>query len=348
MEKPAEGEASPALRGPAFIPSVLRHPRFARDGVLFGLERISGLPIRWVVLDPGRHSMEVWQKSEPSLPNAARRLGATAFTNGPFSNYGSGHFVGATSRLLAEAAGPIRRGTGSTWNEAKIFHYQATTPLGFVVSTSSGISETKVPRPRLHYIGRLKGREFEDYEIGQGDPYGYEEAIGGLFRGVTDYRPFLLDRFMRVGFWGLAPFDGDPALKSAGLTSALDAYVGSGHACDGVIVFVGGWANTLRLTELLASIRRQRLAAPRERDRPLHRDPDATVEATAPMLGYPVPRPADRSGGVQHGRNWGLDWALGILGSRMPWWQQRTSTTVRVPRRTTNVGVTRCCSTRRF
>jgi hypothetical protein len=276
MEEPAgpipdHGSATPPMRGPEFLPSVLQHPEFGRNGILFGTERVGRAPIRWVVIDPGRHSMEVWRKSGRSLTDSARLLGASVITNGPFSNYGSGHLLGASARLIGDVAGPAfhhrgaaRQGTPvgtepaglrARWEAANVFHYQATAPLGFVVGNASGISETSVPRPRLHYFGRWEGCAFEDYEIAQGDPYGPTEAVGGLFRGVMDYQPFLLNRFMRIGFWGLAPLPGDRILEGAGVESALEAYARRGHACRGVIVFAAGWANTRRLTQRLASIR---------------------------------------------------------------------------------------------
>lgn len=251
------------MLGPAFLPAVVEHGSFQRDGILFGTESLSQLRLRWLVADPARHTMEVWHKSVPSLPQAATALGASAFTNGPFSDYGSGHFLGASARLAGDLFSLRRRvpspADGADHSpspmRASLFHYQATTPLGFVIGTASGIAETKVPRPRLHYFGRWQGRDFADYEIAQGDPFGLTEAVGGLFRGVQDYRPFLLDRFMRVGFWGLAPVDGDPVLARAGMPAALRAYTGPGRTCPGLLVFVAGWANTLRLTELLAAIR---------------------------------------------------------------------------------------------
>jgi hypothetical protein len=251
----------------------VRHPTFARDGIMFGTERLSGLPIQWFVADPGRHIMEIWRKSGSSMPDSGRRLGASAFTNGPFSDYGSGHLLRASVSLLADFVPPpiLRRNdTGSrpwdrpdspestlrsAWQAANVYHYQATTPIGFVVGEASGVTETRVARPRLHYFGRWGGHTFEDYEIAQGDPFGLSEAVGGLFRGVADYRPYMLDRFLRVGFWGLAPLKGDPVLDRVGMAAALDEYAGSGHDCRGVVVFAGGWANTLRLTQMLASIR---------------------------------------------------------------------------------------------
>jgi len=261
------------MLGPRFLPSVLRHPTFALDGIMFGTDHLRALPIRWLVVDPGRHVMEVWRKATPSFPDSGRLLGASAFTNGPFSNYGSGSFLGASVSLLGDfVPAAMRRkeatrpqpwqrneprvdGVASTWMASNVYHYQATTPLGFVIGTASGIVETKVQRPRLHYFGRWGGHAFADYEIAQGDPFGLSEAVGGLYRGVTDYQPYMVDRFMRVGFWGLAPLKKDPILHEADVDDALDSYARSGHGCEGVIVFVGGWANTLRLTQLLAAIR---------------------------------------------------------------------------------------------
>ena len=65
----------------------------------------------------------------------------------------------------------------------------------------------------MHYFGRRAGTAFGDYEIGRGDPDGMTEAVGGLFRPLTDYQPYSGDRVMRTGYWGLAPLVDNPIAR---------------------------------------------------------------------------------------------------------------------------------------
>ena len=95
----------------AFFLRVLDHPSFARDGLLFGSEPGKWGRLHWVVLDPRRHTMFAWRKTVPSYPEAARRLGASVFTSGPFTNHAGGSPVKATVKIgldVVRAAGAPR------------------------------------------------------------------------------------------------------------------------------------------------------------------------------------------------------------------------------------------------
>src|SRR5690606_14226119 len=109
-------------------------------------------------------------------------------------------------------------------------------------------------RPRLFHFGRT-GPEFADYVIGRGDPDGLVEAVGGLFGGVSDYRPYTVDHHFRVGYWCVAPLD-DLALRDQGIDDAVRAYTDTaGRSCPGLLMVVQGLAGTQRLTHLLAAAR---------------------------------------------------------------------------------------------
>lgn len=216
---------------------------------MFGRERAAIGRFHWVVVDPRHHTMYVWRKTVSSFPVAARALGASVFTSGPFSNHGGGSPVKATVKIGRDLARAVTepRTLPTATRAVLVRQYQARVPLGHVIGEHEGIRETSVDRPRVHYFGRRAGSAFSDYEIGQGNPDGMTEAIGGLFRPLTDYRPYSGDRLIRTGYWGLAPLVDNPIARGA----ALDRAIAQG--CDGLVVFVAGRANTRQLAAFLAS-----------------------------------------------------------------------------------------------
>lgn len=237
----------------AFFLRVLDHPAFARDGLLFGSEPGKWGRLHWVVLDPRRHTMFAWRKTVPSYPEAARRLGASVFTSGPFTNHAGGSPVKATVKVgldVVRAAGAPRTVPDET-RAALRRHYEARVPLGHVIGEREGIHETSVDRPRVSYFGRGSGTEFTDYQIARGNPDGMNEAVGGLFRPIADYEPYTGDRVIRTGYWGLAPLVDSPVVRGPA-ASAARAAIDDG--CEGVIMFAAGRANTGRLAALLASV----------------------------------------------------------------------------------------------
>lgn len=193
--------------------------------------------------------MYVWRKTVPSFPAAARTLGASVFTSGPFSDHAGGSPVKATVKVGLDVvrAATEPRTIGTATRDSLVRRYQARVPLGHVIGTHEGIRETSVDRPRVHYFGRRAGTAFGDYEIGRGDPDGMTEAVGGLFRSVTDYQPYSGDRVMRTGYWGLAPLVDNPIARGPVVERAID------EGCEGLVVFAAGRANTGQLAALLAS-----------------------------------------------------------------------------------------------
>jgi hypothetical protein len=246
-----------------FFPTVLRNEIFRRDGILFGFEFVSGLPVHWAAVDPGRHAMYIWQKQSLSYPRSALALGSSLFTNGPFTNYGDGTLIKSSVRFTAEAiprlsrafAEGYRGASRSDLREIATRHLQAPAPLGFVIGAREGIRETTIARPKIFYFGR-HGLDFEDYVIDRGDPLHETEAIGGLFGGVSNYQPYTVNSFNRVGFWGIVPLGTDPVLRQSGVESAADAYqLATGKNCEGLLLTIAGWANTQRLSHLLSAVR---------------------------------------------------------------------------------------------
>jgi hypothetical protein len=245
MDRPRRGQILTAPAGlitaPAsFLAHVVEDPAFRSHGLALGFEHGRGMRLHWAVVDPDRHTLFVWRKRVTSYPAAARGLSASVVTSGPFTNYPGGDFRGSAKRFALAVA----RRTESL-RDLEVTHFEAPAPLGSVIGTHEAIEERGVPRPGLHHLGRGSGTAFGDYVIGQGEPSGLAEAIGGLFRCVRAYEPYTVRQFTRVGFWGLAPFD-DPELRRAGL---------EGDRQGGLILFVGGWANTLRLATLLCAVR---------------------------------------------------------------------------------------------
>lgn len=220
------------------MPLVLTSEAFQGDGLVTGVYWGRYGRLHWTVVDPNRHAMFIWRKHLASYARAATQLGASVFTNGPFTDYPHKTLARSTVRFLQNVAS---NGVVSM-EEAKLEHFQARASVGHVVGTSQGIRETTISRPRLHYLGRREGRQFEHYEIAQGDPTELTEAIGGLFRAVRDYRPYTVRRWIRVGFWGLVPLVENPVLRSPG-----------GPSGDGVIFLLAGSGNTLVLAEIMAA-----------------------------------------------------------------------------------------------
>ena len=72
-----------------FFASVLADRDFRNEGVLFGEDPALARNCKWVVVDPDRHVLSVWQKPLPTqdFVSAALQLDASVFTNGPFFNY---------------------------------------------------------------------------------------------------------------------------------------------------------------------------------------------------------------------------------------------------------------------
>ncbi|MBV8412359.1 MAG: hypothetical protein JOY64_32385, partial [Alphaproteobacteria bacterium] len=87
----AKGAATVHGGGPSvrdkkrFFPGVLSNRTFQADGVLFGEEEGIGRKCKWVVIDPNRHKLRIWEKPSPThyFTTAGQALGASVFSNGP-------------------------------------------------------------------------------------------------------------------------------------------------------------------------------------------------------------------------------------------------------------------------
>jgi len=262
----AFGGAQPDAGAPSlwnaagFLAGVLAHRRFAADGILSGADARGAHRVHWVVIDPDRHVLYAWRKSERSLVSSARDLGASVFTNGPFTNYPHGRLLPSLGQFGADAVRSIGRGglreMGPELDASRVRHLQAPFPLGWVVGAHERINETVVSRPRIYWFGRGSGTAFSDYRIGRGDPVDAAEAIGGLFRGVTGYQATTVERTMRTGYWGLAPLAEGPISTRDEIRRAVELYRGSQdapHGCRGLVVFVAGRFHTRRLCQLLVA-----------------------------------------------------------------------------------------------
>ena len=246
--------------GPQFFPNVLKTKSFADRGVLFGDEPLAGgafEQLNWVVVDPRKHILYIWEKDQDDFVEAARNLSATVVTNGSFNIYaGGGKYASsirtglativstgfALPRVLRRALfdGPppgtalgarVARELASDRRlQAEVErhmqrYYSSSTPDGYVYGTNEGISETTRSQPQQHFFGRRDGRQYENYAIAQGDPPLSGEFIGGLFRSVDVYRaadPFP-DQSVGFGLWGLAPLADDATLREAGIEQAIAA-----------------------------------------------------------------------------------------------------------------------------
>jgi len=226
--------------------------------------------VHWAVVDPRRHTLDVWQKTGDSYTDAGRELGASLFTNGPFGSYPGGSryrsTVGAATAFLrtglkeALSPGPAEP---ALWLRCARRFYSGESPDGHVISSSRAIVETRNSRPRLLFFGREGGRWFEHYRIGQGDPPLEGSFVGGLFRATRDYQACPADRDDVVGngIWGLAPLDGaDRHMIPSGIKESLEAYndATSGQPvppCTGVIVVLCCWGQVAAAAEMLVRAR---------------------------------------------------------------------------------------------
>ena len=84
--------------------------------------------------------MFVWRKTVPSFPVAARALGASVFTSGPFSDHAGGSPLKATVKVgldvVRAARDPATVPTAT--RAALVRHYQARVPLGHVIGAARG------------------------------------------------------------------------------------------------------------------------------------------------------------------------------------------------------------------
>jgi len=203
----------------SFFPNVLADSDFQKNGILIREEPDIVRNCKWVVIDPDRHELRIWEKPfrTSDFVTAGQGLGASFFANGPYFTYASSNqsggkelgavkyyaisgavslgtalnnaavdlrnmlpFVGPTSQPKIPAAVP------KMVSDMTADHYLGGTPVGAVVR--QGQIKFNHQTPHLGYFGRGSGTGFASYVAGPGDPpSSCSEAIGGLLPAVTKY-----------------------------------------------------------------------------------------------------------------------------------------------------------------
>lgn len=218
--------------GNSFFTNVLKDDLFKKTGALTGSEgRIS-----WGVVDPRRHVMTIWEKDQFNFINAAIDRNATLISNGPFYKYVGGTKKWATFwygvDVFFTGIGLVNATPKQVARERQKLlkkYFTAHVAEGYVFGNSENIVWDDLSRPRAAYFGRLSGRTFADYTIGQGDAPRIPEVIGGLFRSVNNYAAVDQGVAAQVGTWGLAPILAAPEeklilLRESGMDGALEEY----------------------------------------------------------------------------------------------------------------------------
>jgi hypothetical protein len=205
------GEWTDAVR------QALERPSFRSTGVAEGGDG----SFAWVLVDPERHPLVVWERAPGSLrgyARTARALDAAVFSNGPYvgrigraavaarlsacvaagaigggaasrcavplSSYGGQRNHG-TGRWVAGMALGALAGLGLGWWAA----LAGWEPCGFVHSEANGIDDRRDwhGEGQTHgWIGR-NGEGFESYGVGLGNPPGgLREAMGGLIPLIVE------------------------------------------------------------------------------------------------------------------------------------------------------------------
>lgn len=252
--------AAPSLSDKkSFFSAVLNDGDFQKNGIVFG-EQDEPRHCKWVVVDPNRHVLRVWEKRSRTADfvAAGQGLNASVFTNGPFFSYASSTQTGgkeygwlkyqASSAVFSLATGlhnltadvrdaiPFGAPTNTpripNWAPKAFSDYQADThlggtPVGHVIS--AGQLKCSSRAPNLAYFGRNQGTGFSSYTIGSGrDPTGLSEAIGGILMAIQNYAIDPGERGINSNqyvYWGLAPLAAtDLRFNNTGLAAALQAY----------------------------------------------------------------------------------------------------------------------------
>jgi hypothetical protein len=195
------------------IRAIIQSKDFDGDGYASG----SADGFAWFVIDPRRHPMGVWKRSDgraAAYARAAQNLNAVVFTNGPMMGKRHGPFwklerrtallefffwpilagalAGLVRRVLGNSVGllsiAVLAGIGLSWN--RVFAHWL--PCGTVHSTSAHLEDRRNfdnEGCRHVWFGRT-GTEFATYAIGDGDlPAGTVEGAGGLIPLVRQFRP---------------------------------------------------------------------------------------------------------------------------------------------------------------
>ena len=188
------GEWTDAVRG------ALERPSFKSSGVAEGGDG----SFSWVLVDPARHPLVVWERrpgSPRSYAATARALDAAVFSNGPYvgrigraavaARMGGCVAAGAAGGAALARRRAVGVGFGAVAGVAAGWWVALTgwEPCGFVHSEQAGVDDRRDWRGegRTHgWIGR-GGEGFESYGVGLGNPPdGLREAMGGLIPLIVD------------------------------------------------------------------------------------------------------------------------------------------------------------------
>jgi hypothetical protein len=203
--------------------------------------------LSWVVVDPRRHPLEVWERQPwHTYAGTARALGAAVVTNGPYMGrmgragvamrLTAGSTAGALlGRLAGRDAGAAALGAGlgaaAGWRAA----LSNWTPCGIVRSASAGIDDQRdfgAEGATHAWIGQ-GNRRFDDCAIGLGHPPPeLGETMGGLIPLVIDGLPIAVEP-------GAPGYQADAArvqAKAPIVSWALLPVADAGAATDGVLL----------------------------------------------------------------------------------------------------------------
>ena len=198
--------------GPLFFANVVTQQEFLDRGILFGTDvSTNSGTIHWVVVDPGRFSIQVWQKprTRDDFVRIGASLGASLFTNGPYVGHKfrtsikfpewSGIMAGGIVRYLVSGYNAAKRSVA-----ARIYNFY---PIGKLQGVARGVPRTGTNIQNLAHFGMSRPGNFRDYVMADGQaPSGLAEAISGLAWIVRQFNPETPLPPNRYCHWGLADF----------------------------------------------------------------------------------------------------------------------------------------------
>jgi hypothetical protein len=234
-------------RGAAFFPNVLKDAKFIKDGILFGTEPAIQRGCHWVVIDPNRHQMRMYERTGfPSESNDIRismqGMNTTAFSGGPHYIHAGGNSTLQKIKsqgmyYLGKALPYGGNIIGGEYLQKKALADFLSVPEGVI--RGSRVKNVEAPEAIANYRAEYRGRapnnncnyyfgrngsdaSYQSYEIGgPGDPPArLTEAFGRLPIAVDNYKnvDYLTDNNRRF-LWCLAPLNlsakADPAVKAA-------------------------------------------------------------------------------------------------------------------------------------
>jgi hypothetical protein len=199
------------VAGRTFIPQVLTHQKFRQNGYLVG--EASG--IYYIVIDPGRHVMHVWQEDSSGYVQTAKSLGACGFSNGPMMepmnarvtawSIAGGTIAGAGAGVAATwywsltgpwgvvvVIGGAVVGAGAGFAGAAAAGVVNARPYNVVKGNKHSIDDAGMGHNgELAWFGRRVATDFAAYGMKQGKDFGdhNEEVLAGLVPIIMNFTP---------------------------------------------------------------------------------------------------------------------------------------------------------------